>query len=116
MITIICGGSGYILAPEDYGQLHTLWDRLPITKVITGECLTGADQCAKDWALGNGINYKGYPAAWTSYGRSAGFLRNTVMAGVAQACIAFPGGNGTADMVAKARAANLLLIDLRRLK
>ncbi len=115
MRTIICGGRNYILTPEDYGRLETLRDKIPISEVVSGGA-KGADICGREWAEGLGIPVREFFAQWKIYGRSAGPIRNTVMARYAQACIAFPGGKGTEDMVRKAKAAGLLILDLRKEK
>jgi hypothetical protein len=50
-----------------------------------------------------------YPADWARDGRGAGFLRNERMLAEAKPhlVVAFPGGRGTAHMVARAEAAGV---------
>ncbi len=85
-----------------------------ITHVIQGGA-TGADTGAAHWALSSGIPQSCFTADWDRYGRQAGPLRNTRMLAEGQpdAVIAFPGGAGTADMVRKARAAGLPVVEAR---
>jgi len=85
-----------------------------ITHVIQGGA-TGADSGAADWARSSEIPVTSFPADWAKYGRQAGPLRNTRMLaeGRPDAVIAFPGGAGTADMVRKARAAGLPVVEAR---
>lgn len=56
-----------------------------------------------------------FRADWEQCGRQAGPLRNARMLaeGRPDAVIAFPGGKGTADMVRKARAAGLPVVEAR---
>lgn len=114
MKTIICGGSNRLLFPEDYGRLMTLLHEIPITELVCGMA-TGVDTCAWEWAKSIGLPIKEMPADWAALGKPAGFIRNTAMSLYAEACIAFPGNNGTMDMVSKARAAGLKLFDFRGL-
>lgn len=71
----------------------------------------GADRLCAEWARDNGVDCAEIPALWDTGGRSAGFARNGSMVQLATALggslVMFPGGNGTADCVKKARAAGL---------
>ncbi|MGX9981171.1 DUF2493 domain-containing protein [Methylobacterium fujisawaense] len=85
-----------------------------ISYVIHGGA-TGADTGADRWARSSEIPVTCFRADWDRYGRQAGPLRNTQMLaeGRPDAVIAFPGGAGTADMVRKARAAGLPVVEAR---
>jgi hypothetical protein len=48
------------------------------------------------------------------YDALAGFRRNQLMAEYARACVAFPGGKGTDDMVARAVRGGLVMYDFRK--
>lgn len=65
----------------------------------------GADTLADEWAHDRGVPVEVYPADWQAHGKRAGLLRNTQMAtsGIG-GLVAFPGGTGTAHMVATCRA------------
>lgn len=69
----------------------------------------GADYLARTWAHGNGIPVVTCDADWKRYGNAAGILRNAAMLAKYQpdAVVAFPGGSGTADMIARAEAAGV---------
>ena len=75
----------------------------PIT-IIQGE-QRGADLLAKEWAESRGIKVEGYPADWEKHKKAAGPIRNKQMIdeGKPHLVIAFPGGNGTKNMVALAK-------------
>ena len=83
-----------------------------ITHVIQGGA-TGADTGAERWARASEVPVSCFRADWEQYGRQAGPLRNTRMLaeGRPDAVIAFQGGKGTADMVRKARAAGLPVVE-----
>jgi hypothetical protein len=80
--------------------------------IIHGDCPTGADHWARVYCEITGTPQERYPAKWTTQGDMAGFTRNTEMANLdppADLCLAFPGGPGTADMVAKASAKGIVI-------
>jgi len=61
----------------------------------------GADWLAIEWALSRQLPFIGHPAEWAVYGRSAGPRRNERMPiwWEPELGIAFPGGEGTSNMV-----------------
>jgi hypothetical protein len=73
---------------------------LNITEVVCGEA-RGADTLGKQWALDNDIPLKLFPAKWESFGKSAGYRRNLIMAENADALVAFWDGEsqGTKHML-----------------
>lgn len=69
---------------------------------------TGADGLAHRWALWRGVRVEPHPARWGSSGRGAGPARNADMVRLgADACVAFPGGNGTEDCKRRALGAGI---------
>lgn len=108
MKTIICGGRDYYLTETDRNRLSTL----PITEVVSGGA-RGADHGGEVWAYYANVPIKKFPADWEKYGRAAGMVRNEQMAEYAEACVAFPGGRGTSDMVARAKKHGLTIYDFR---
>lgn len=94
--------------PEDsYGNF--LYDVI----VISGGA-KGADSLAADWAAVNWTGYEEYKADWEKYGKGAGPIRNQQMLdeGKPDLVIAFPGGKGTADMIKRAKKANVEVIEV----
>lgn len=83
-----------------------------ITHLIQGGA-PGADQGAACWAEASEIPVRTFAADWKQYGRAAGPLRNAQMLaeGAPDVVVAFPGGAGTKDMVRKARAAGLPVVE-----
>lgn len=110
MKTIICGGRDYILTDADRAWLDGLKDSLPITEMVSGGA-SGADQGGEEWSLRHRLPMRRFNADWRRYKVSAGPRRNQQMADYADACIAFPGGKGTADMVRRAREMGLKVIE-----
>lgn len=112
---IVCGGRHYEGSKEVNTFLNDLKRSRGIAVVIEGGA-SGADRLGRKWAQAHDIPVETYNAKWrnpdgsTDY--SAGPKRNTLMLeeGKPDVVVAFPGGNGTADMVAKARAAGVEVI------
>lgn len=97
MKCIIAGGRDYKITNWDEAWLDTLG----ITEVVSG-CARGADAGGEAWAKKRGIRIKLFPALWESYGKSAGIIRNKLMAEYAEAAALFPGGRGTENMLKEA--------------
>jgi len=78
---------------------------LPEGTVIIQGGAKGADECARRWANEHSVGCETYHADWKKYGKAAGPIRNRKMLdlGNPDLVIAFPGGNGTQNMVALAR-------------
>lgn len=76
--------------------------------VISGTA-PGADRAGELWAEANGIPILRCPANWDLHGRSAGIIRNTEMAGKADALIALWDGKskGTYHMINVAQSKGL---------
>lgn len=121
MRILVCGGRDY----ADRGALFEALDRLhaerPITIVVHGACvdgenkLRGADGLAEQWAISREVSYFGVPAKWKQEGRSAGPKRNAEMLNRTQpkVIVAASGGRGTADMVSRAKAARIEVIEVK---
>lgn len=127
MIVLVTGGRTF---GERDGEFDALCDALydidnetRITCVVHGHA-HGADAIARGWAelrregppARPDIHIQGFRADWNLLGRGAGHERNARMvawvasraaAGERVLVLACPGGRGTADCVAKARAAGL---------
>ncbi|KKN90043.1 hypothetical protein LCGC14_0231560 [marine sediment metagenome] len=91
--------------------LDLLHKHMKITEVVCGGA-KGADSFGKVWAEENSIPVKMFMANWGRFGRGAGPIRNKAMADCADALIAFPGDRGTRDMLERAGAKKLAVINL----
>jgi hypothetical protein len=114
MRVIIAGGRNYRLTQVDYAVLDELKDELPITEVVTGGS-AGADMDAEMWARERKLPVRVFHARWKELGRAAGPHRNSLMVEyvatqLPAALLAFPGGDGTADVIGKARAFGLRVL------
>lgn len=57
--------------------------------ILEGECPTGADSFAKEFANLHNILLEKYPADWKKYGKAAGPIRNKEMVTNCDYCLAF---------------------------
>lgn len=125
MKVLVCGGRTFGVAtlkteePRAAGErrmldaaLNKMHAAVPITLVIEGGA-PGADTLAHGWALRRRIPVLTHPADWAKHGRSAGYVRNTAMLTWSpDVVVAFPGGVGTANMIAVARRAGIKVIEV----
>lgn len=108
MRIIVCGGRDY----RDRNALFHALDRLHAKRgigfLIVGGT-SGADYLAWQWADERNVPCGVYNADWKEHGRAAGPIRNQRMLddGKPDGVVAFPGGNGTADMIVRAKGAGL---------
>jgi hypothetical protein len=111
MRVLVCGGRGYANYRYLYGFLDCYHATVCITHLIQGGA-SGADFHALQWANMRNIQSTTFKADWEKHGKKAGPLRNREMLDVGKpdVIIAFPGHNGTADMVNYARSKNYHVI------
>lgn len=99
--------SDYLPDPETpdnmYGELT----------IIHGKA-KGGDTIAQDFATNQWLKEEQYPADWEKHGKAAGHIRNQQMLdeGKPDIVVAFPGGRGTADMIRRAKAANIPVVEV----
>jgi len=106
MRVLVCGGRSFNDADLLDEVLMSVYRSSGDLVVIQGGAC-GADFLAAQWAQARGVPVMSYPAEWHRYGRRAGPVRNQRMLdeGQPDLVLAFPGGRGTADMVARAKKA-----------
>lgn len=122
-IVLVCGGRDYgehdreqaLRAAAYLSEMHKA---TPIDLIVEGGA-PGADALARVWADYACVPCRTMRADWSRYGKAAGPRRNAEMLAAlvaarddgADVCVvAFPGGNGTADMCRRATAAGLRVI------
>lgn len=112
MRILVCGGRNY----RNSQFLGQVLSDLTAENISQGDPVTiihgaarGADEMAGAWAMSNRLNMEVYAANWNEDGRAAGPIRNARMLaeGKPDLVVAFSGGRGTADMIAKARRAGV---------
>lgn len=101
---LVCGGREY----GDLDRVVAVLDEINPTVVIEGGA-RGADACAWKFTKMRGVERLTFPADWSRDGKAAGAIRNQRMLdeGKPDLVVAFPGGNGTADMVRRAKRAGI---------
>ncbi|UPU16137.1 hypothetical protein [Escherichia phage ZCEC13] len=108
MKVLITGGRGY----SDFDAFEKAMEMLPfkIELIIHGGA-RGADSIADMWAKKHGVFVMRMDALWNAHGKGAGPKRNWAMLnfGKPDYCVAFPGGNGTADMVRQCEKASVVV-------
>lgn len=111
---LVCGGRNfhnYDLVEEVLGSIHIEEE---ITLIISGHA-RGADSLGERWAFEHSIFCEFFPAKWDLYGKGAGHIRNRKMLeeGKPDLVVAFPGGNGTKNMMDISRKAGVEVIDVQ---
>jgi hypothetical protein len=110
---LVCGGRDYKNKDWVYEVLDEINDEIAL--IITGAA-EGADTFGLDWAFDRNVKWKAFTPFWHRDGKMrAPIIRNQRMIdeGKPDLVIAFPGGNGTEDMVSKTKKARIPMIDLR---
>ena len=112
-MVLVTGGRGY----NDVGtvfdcltKLNAQFERL----VVIHGAAKGADSLAGEVCAEAGIEFVTVPAAWKKYNRAAGPIRNQLMLDLfpkLDMVLAFPGGDGTADMMSQAKKRNIPVIE-----
>lgn len=99
-VLLVCGG-------RDFKDRELVYDKLKSANpacIISGAA-KGADRLAIDWAKENNIPFGAFPANWDKLPKGAGPVRNKAMLDFSRAnkVLAFPGGDGTKNMIEQAR-------------
>ena len=111
MRVLVCGGREFYDLKFVHATLDMIHAKTPIAVVIEGGA-RGADDLAHSWAERNNVALATFVADWKLYGKRAGPIRNELMLreGKPDLVVAFPGGDGTANMVRLAERALVPLI------
>lgn len=109
MKVLVCGGRDW----RGRAAVVRMLTQLKPDSVLQGGCPTGADKYAREWARDTETVCETFAANWNEEGPAAGPIRNQRMIdfGKPELVLAFPGGRGTADMVRRARAAGIKVIE-----
>lgn len=114
MRVLITGGRDYKNRQRFNRYLDQFHWKNTIDLIIHGDCPTGADTLANDWATVNRVDCLPIAADWKKHGKSAGPIRNRLLVdeGHPDVVIAFPGNTGTRDMITYARTKNIHIIEV----
>jgi hypothetical protein len=112
MRVLVCGGRDYADERSVFAALDALDQKYGHLTIIQGGA-RGADELARRWCKTHGAQMVNAPADWKRYGRAAGLIRNQRMLDEYRPnlIVAFPGGRGTADMVRRARATGIEVVE-----
>lgn len=114
MKIIVCGGRDLYDRSLVYDGLDTFVSEFGKPSLLVQGYARGADKLALNWAIIRGIPHTGntYRADWETYNVAAGPIRNKLMLTSEHPdfTVAFPGGPGTANMVAQAIKAGVPII------
>ena len=111
MKVIVAGGRDFVERSGDRVRLRNTLLKLGATEVVCGMA-RGADMFGHRVAKEIGLPIAEFPAEWDRFGKRAGMIRNAEMANYADALIAFPGGQGTLNMVAEADRRGLPIVKI----
>lgn len=112
-IVVITGSRYMSFSMQLHGRaLQARLEEVEATQVMHGAC-EGADELADQVARLMRIPCTRVPADWKTHGKAAGPIRNRWMAERCQQVLAFPGGDGTTDMVGAAvvRSVRVMFLD-----
>lgn len=114
MRVLVCGGRYFDNRDFIWNTLTEWDDSVGGFDVVIHGAATGADSEAMIWAQACGRKHAPFAAEWRKYGKKAGPLRNQRMLdeGKPDMVIAFPGGRGTADMVRRAKAIPIDVVEV----
>jgi hypothetical protein len=105
MRVLVCGGRDF----DNYQAVETVLNSIPGISLIINGGAKGADALSSKWAKEHKVACLVFPALWNKEGKAAGPLRNVRMLeeGQPQMVVAFPGGKGTAHMLALTKQADI---------
>lgn len=75
-VLCVCGGRDYQDKDKVFRTLDRVNAKRRIDVLVQGECPTGADLFAKQWAKERGVQHFGFLANWREFGKRAGPMRN----------------------------------------
>lgn len=115
MRVLVCGGRDFQESDFIEYTLNEVRKEVGEISLIINGASAGADYYSSKWAKAHGVFYAEVPALWQYHGKSAGPKRNEKMIEVfnPDLIVAFPGGNGTTDMVVRGLKRDIEVIDLR---
>lgn len=113
-VVLVCGGRNFADQRWVFRTLDALHKERRITKIVHGGA-RGADTYAHTWAATRRVPVIRCLANWELHRRAAGPIRNSEMLRdhSPDLVVAFPGGDGTADMIKKARAKGIEVLEER---
>lgn len=114
MKVLVCGGRNYNNFNHVQTTLDSIHKETPISLIISGAA-KGADTLGEQWAKMRNVPVERFPADWNEYGKAAGAIRNQQMLaeGRPDLVVAFPGGNGTLDMIRRSKRSGVNVLEIK---
>jgi hypothetical protein len=111
---LVCGGRDFSDRDYLFAVLDHYHREAGAFECVIQGCARGADTLAGEWADARGVPVLPFPADWDNLGRSAGPIRNAQMLreGHPHFVVAFPGRDGTADMMRQARTKGVPVLEV----
>jgi hypothetical protein len=114
MRVLVCGGRNYDERDLVWRTLDQYQENYGPLTIIQGGA-PGADRWAREWAQrqtpAQEVTLVSVPADWEKWGTAAGPKRNQMMLDQKpDIVLAFPGGRGTADMIARTEQAGVEVV------
>lgn len=116
-VVLVCGSRAPDFSEETVWEiLDNLQEQYGFETLIHGDAPgdENVDKWAGRWGDERGLIVHPRPANWRKYGKRAGPIRNGRMLAEFRPdlVVAFPGDKGTADMVKKAKKADVAVLEL----
>lgn len=86
MKVVFAGSRDLELPSTEVGRILDM-SGFEVTELLNGDCRTGVDRAAREWAEEAGMPISLFPADWETMGKSAGPIRNRRMAELCDAVI-----------------------------
>lgn len=114
-VVLVCGGRDFADRDLMYRTLDSVAAGLSGIEAVVHGDQRGADRMAGKWARLRGRAEVIVPAQWDHFGRKAGSLRNGWMLRfcLVDHVVVLPGGDGTANMVARARSHGIKVTEVQ---
>jgi hypothetical protein len=111
MTVAIIGSRNYVNRAKVHAVLDALHLNSTMNKIVSGGAV-GPDTFAEEWCIAHTFPFTKFAADWTAHGKSAGFIRNTLIIDAANIVIAFWDGasKGTAHSIKLAKQQNKKVI------
>ena len=115
MRVLVCGGRKFGEDNEaEVALLNNVLNSFFRIDLIINGAAKGADSLSTKWAREHRVPCLMYPALWDKHGKAGGHIRNKKMLDQSEPdmVVAFPGGKGTANMIALASTKGVGVWDL----
>jgi SLOG family YspA-like protein len=112
---LICGGRDFSDQTMFDNAMSDISNKFGLPRKVVHGAARGADAMGAQWANRLALEVAAVPADWDKHGKAAGPIRNEQMLREHKPSrvIAFPGGAGTQDMIARAKKWGAQIIEVK---